>query len=213
GGGLKLLEKRFSARDFDLARHIFGVEFTHHAVDDDHRIALRADAEPARGQIKRKPERAREISVAVGEKGNFARSPGTLRPGIHNENIVDACHSYFVDASGFERACIAEKPWQMVLVADRGEGAGHRKEHHLAATKNLIRAANLWTSWRHNRERRFGDFIANLDCHGCSFSKRKDLSRSLTLYTESSRGRPTGSLCRKCAGEFCRLFVLIRSRT
>src|SRR5262249_33581692 len=101
----------------------------------------------------------------------------------------------------------------MVLVADRGEGAGHRKEHHLAATKNLIRAANLWTSWRHNRERRFGDFIANLDCHGCSFSKRKDLSRSLTLYTESSRGRPTGSLCRKCAGEFCRLFVLIRSRT
>src|SRR5262249_41518765 len=117
----------------------FDVEPSYHAIVDNHRIALRADAKPARGEIERKPERAREIAIAVGEKGDLAVGSGAFCPCLHDENIVDAGHRDLIHPLRLKSIEVVEKTWQMVLVAHRCKSPSHAEEDHFTAFENLVR--------------------------------------------------------------------------
>src|SRR4051794_29267018 len=61
GGRLQLPEQRIAAGHFDLARHRLEVQLLDHAVLDQHRIALGADAETVAGGIELHANRLGEV--------------------------------------------------------------------------------------------------------------------------------------------------------
>src|SRR6476660_7400769 len=71
GVGSQLPQKRVAAGNLDLAGRRLEVELLDHAVLDQHRIALGADAEPVAGGVELHADRLGEIGVTVGEEHGF----------------------------------------------------------------------------------------------------------------------------------------------
>ena len=62
-----------------------------------------------------------------------------LRPCVHDEDVVDGRHGDGVDALRLDLLRLLDVARQVVAVAGRREGAGHRDEHHLAALEHVVR--------------------------------------------------------------------------
>src|SRR6266851_8874040 len=62
---LQLLEQGVAAGDLDLARRFLDIELLHHAVLDQHGIALRARAETVARAVEGQVDRLGEFAVAV----------------------------------------------------------------------------------------------------------------------------------------------------
>src|SRR5580692_4626430 len=82
GVASKRLHQIVGARHFGFARSIFDIERLHHAVLDDHRITLRANAEAALGQVRGQAQSLGPVAAAVGEKFDGVAA-GSLFPGVH----------------------------------------------------------------------------------------------------------------------------------
>src|SRR6266852_7840484 len=66
-GLLRLSQQRIAAGDLDLAGRRLEIELLDHAVIDQHRIALGADAEAIAGSIELHADRLGEFGVAVSQ--------------------------------------------------------------------------------------------------------------------------------------------------
>src|SRR6202790_5699892 len=86
---LQLPQQRIAAGNFDLAGGWLEIELLDDAVIHQHRIAVRANAEPIAGGIQLHADRLGEFGIAVGEEGGFIALVGVALPGVHDEGIVD----------------------------------------------------------------------------------------------------------------------------
>src|SRR5436190_24060706 len=68
---LQLSQQRIAAGDLDLAGRRLEIELLDHAVIDQHRIALGADAQPVAGSVELHADRLGEFGVAVGQEGGL----------------------------------------------------------------------------------------------------------------------------------------------
>src|SRR5439155_18977784 len=84
---LDLRQHRFRAAHFVLARRL-DVQLLHHAVLDQHRIALRAHAHVARGEVEREAELLGPLAAAVAEHADLAARLLVAAPGGHHEGVV-----------------------------------------------------------------------------------------------------------------------------
>src|SRR3954452_13910620 len=74
----KLLEQRVAAGDLDLARRFLDVELLHHAVLDQHGVALGARAEAVARAVEGEVDRLGELAVAVGQELELVGGGGLL---------------------------------------------------------------------------------------------------------------------------------------
>src|SRR5664279_4749920 len=88
GQRLRLLDERLGVADLELARCL-DVEHPDDAVLDEHRVALRANAHAARGQVEGQTGRLREAGAAVGHHADLACGVLVAAPGAHDEGVVD----------------------------------------------------------------------------------------------------------------------------
>src|SRR5882757_6859091 len=72
----KLPEQRVAAGNFHLAGCGFEIELLDHAILDQHRVALGADAEPVAGGVELHADRLGEVGVAVGQEGGLVALVG-----------------------------------------------------------------------------------------------------------------------------------------
>ena len=121
---LNLREQRVAAGNVALAGRVLDVERLDRAVVDQHRVALRARAEPVAGAVEVHADALGEFAVAVGQKFDFAGGAGRLLPGFHDEGVVDAGDRDGVDALGLEGVDVVEEARDVQVVAGRREGAG-----------------------------------------------------------------------------------------
>jgi hypothetical protein len=107
-------------------------------------IAYRCERVPGpRGVRSSESPSAREIAVAVREKGDLAIGSGAFCPCVHDENVVDAGHRDLVHTLRLELIEVVEKTWQMVLVAHRCKSPGYAEKDHFMAFNNLIGGPQL----------------------------------------------------------------------
>src|SRR5262245_40265139 len=84
----KLGEHRLRAGHLEFPGRL-DVERLHHAVLHKHRVALRAYAHVARGEVELQPELLRVVAVAVGHHPNLAARFLVATPRRHDEGVVD----------------------------------------------------------------------------------------------------------------------------
>src|SRR5712691_7734394 len=83
----ELREHRLGAAHLVLARRL-DVELLHHAVLDQHRVALRAHAHVARDEVELEAELLRPLGAAVAEHADLAARLLVAAPGGHHEGVV-----------------------------------------------------------------------------------------------------------------------------
>src|SRR5260370_35288873 len=88
-GDLQLLEQSVAAGDLDLAGRLLDIELLHHAVLDQHGIALRADAEPIARAVEGQIHRLGEFAVSIGEELDLVGCRPFF-PARPHENDLDA---------------------------------------------------------------------------------------------------------------------------
>src|SRR5258707_4142098 len=76
----------------------FDVQLLHHAVFDQHRVALRAHAHVARGEVELEAELLGPLAAAVAEHADFAARLLVAAPGGHHECVVRRYAPDLVDA-------------------------------------------------------------------------------------------------------------------
>src|SRR6478672_5320309 len=99
---LRLPDQGLGVADLELARRL-DVESLDDAVFHQHRIALRANAHAARGQVERQAGRLGEVGAAVGHHADLAGRLLVARPGAHDERIVDRNAPDLVNAGRLQR--------------------------------------------------------------------------------------------------------------
>ncbi len=141
----------FGARRFRLAGRGLDIELRHHAILDEHRIALRADAKAALGKIERQAERFGEIAAAVGEKADLVRRAGVLGPGDMTNTsltLVTAISSIFFALNA--SACSA-KPGRCMLLQVGVKAPGTPISTTLRPLKIFVGRAHRRTLGGHDR--------------------------------------------------------------
>src|SRR5205823_9632194 len=136
--GSERLEHRFGARDVDLARLLLDVERFDDTVVDQHRIALRADAETAFAEIELEAESAGKIAAAVGQHANFPLGPLISAPGPHNERVIDRHAGDLVDSLGLDVGGLVDVTGQMALRARGCEGPGNGDQDDPLAAEDFV---------------------------------------------------------------------------
>src|SRR5439155_18135595 len=114
---LQLSQQRIAAGDFDLAGHRLEVQLLDHAVLDQHRVALGADAEAVAGGVELHADRLGEVGIAVGEEYGFVALVGVALPGVHDEGVVDGDDGDGVHALVLDGIGVEEDARQVHLVA------------------------------------------------------------------------------------------------
>src|SRR5882762_2216026 len=84
---LDLRQHRLRAAHF-VFPGCFDVQLLHHAVLDQHRVALRAHAHVARGEVEREAELLRPFAAAVAEHADLAARLLVAAPCGHHEGVV-----------------------------------------------------------------------------------------------------------------------------
>src|SRR6267142_6092134 len=84
---LELRQHRLGAAHFVFPRR-FDVELLHHAVLDQHRVALRAHAHVARREVELEAERLGPLHAAVAEHADLAACLLVAAPRGHDESVV-----------------------------------------------------------------------------------------------------------------------------
>src|SRR5256886_7022514 len=87
---LQLSQQHIAAGDLDLAGRRLEIELLDHAVIDQHRITLGADAQPVAGSVELHADRLGEFGVAVGKEGGLIALVGVALPRVHDEGVIDA---------------------------------------------------------------------------------------------------------------------------
>src|ERR1700741_1242873 len=83
----QLLQQGVAAGYVDFAGGLLDIEFLHHAVFDQHRIASGAHAKTVAGAVEGEIDRLGEVAIAVGQEVELFGCAGFL-PGIHDEHII-----------------------------------------------------------------------------------------------------------------------------
>src|SRR5882724_3853454 len=165
GENLQLPQQRIAAGNLDLAGGRLEIELLDDAVIHQHRIAVRANAEPIAGGIQLHADRLGEFGIAVGEEGGFIALVGVALPGVHDEGIVDRDDRDRVHALVLHGVGVEKDARQMHLVAGAGIGAGHREQRDLLALEDLVGGLDLQTVRRHHAKFCLGQLVANFDGH------------------------------------------------
>nr|QQZ49843.1 DNA-3-methyladenine glycosylase [Phenylobacterium glaciei] len=96
---LELRQQVVGGRDLEFAGGL-DVQFLHHAVLDDHGIALRAQAQAELGAVHVQANGLGEIAGRVGDHLDGVHHALVLAPGLHDEGVVDGKADDGVDALG-----------------------------------------------------------------------------------------------------------------
>src|SRR3546814_4027918 len=86
----------------------------HHAVVDEHRIALRTDAEAARRQVEFHADRLGELARAVSQHLDLVAGILLLAPGPHDKGVVDRQAGHLVDTLRLQVAELLDEARQML---------------------------------------------------------------------------------------------------
>ena len=134
----KLLQDRLRAGDID-AGLVLDIERLHHAVIDDHRIALRAMAHMVGGQdrIRGRPP-GRSCHCRRRASGSCRRLPTGVAQAFMTWTSFTAVQATVSTPFALMASVSFTKAGQMIHAAGRREGAGHGEEHHLAARKYRV---------------------------------------------------------------------------
>ena len=123
-------------RDLELAGRL-DVHMRGDALVDHDREALAAHAHAETLGIQFQPQGARIVAVAIGQHQHLVADVGCLAPGIHDEHVIDRHAGDGIDALGAQLICQLEIARQMLGIAGRREGPGHREQHHALAIEQL----------------------------------------------------------------------------
>ena len=120
---------------------------------------------PKPGGIQGQAQRPGVVAVAVGQHHDLVADATGLAPGLHHEHVVDRQAGDGVNALGAELVGQFHEPGQVARITGRREGAGHRKQHHLAAIEQL----------------RGGEILQPVGCRDLEFA-----GRNFVAYSEWS---------------------------
>src|SRR5689334_19946493 len=104
---LQRLQHRIGVGDLELAGGL-DIERLDDAVIHQHRITLRARAEPGPARIEFEPDRAREVAAAVGQHHDLVAAVILLAPSVHHKMVVDRDAGDRIDALGLQIARLVE---------------------------------------------------------------------------------------------------------
>src|SRR5713101_6445001 len=104
----ELREHRLGAAHLVFPRRL-DVELFHHAVLDQHRVALRAHAHVARDEVELETELLRPLGAAVAEHADLAARFLVAAPGGHDEGVVDSNAPDLVDFLRFQLIVVLDE--------------------------------------------------------------------------------------------------------
>src|SRR6185312_595596 len=162
--GSETLDHRLGAGHVELTR-LLDIERLHHAVIDQHRIALRAGAHAVTAGVELEPHRLGELGAAVGEHHDLAVGLVLLTPGAHDERVVDRDAGDRVDALGLDVAVPVDIAGQVTRRAGRGKRARNRENGDLFAVEQFVGGHLLRAFGRQITEFPGRNLVANLDSH------------------------------------------------
>ena len=140
---LAWLQHRVGVADFELARRL-DVQRLDHAVDDQHRVALRAGAHARCRAVQCQAHRGRELGTAVGHHAHFAGGLLIASPCAHHEGVIDRQAPDLIDAGGLQRRRLVDIARHMLGRAGGGEGARQREDRNLLARGELVHVEGIW---------------------------------------------------------------------
>ena len=155
---------------FSAARHVEGAgRFDHQtsdrAVFDDHRVALRAHAHAAPGEIQFQPQSFGEIGAAVSQHHHLLADILIDAPSVHDKGVVHRHACDGVDALGGDLIGLGDETWQVLGRAGRRESAGQGENNHFFAPEQGVGRHLLDTVGGFQMQRTRRNFIPNLDGH------------------------------------------------
>src|SRR5882762_7055035 len=127
---LDLRQHRLRAAHFVFPGR-FDIELLHHAVLDQHRVALRAHAHVARGEVEREAELPGPLAAAVAEHADLAARLLVAAPRGHHEGVVRRHAPDLVHAFGLELAVVLHVARDVLRRAGRRIRARHREDRYL----------------------------------------------------------------------------------
>src|SRR6266849_349628 len=133
---LDLRQHGLRAAHFVLPRR-FDVQFLHHAVFDQHRVALRAHAHVARGEVELEAELLGPLAAAVAEHAHLAARLLVAAPGGHHEGVVRRHAPDLVHAFRLELAVVLHVARNVLRRAGRRIRPRHREDRDFLAFDRL----------------------------------------------------------------------------
>src|SRR6266851_10168862 len=125
---LELREHRLGAAHLVLAGRL-DVELLHHAVLDQHRVALRAHAHVARDEVELETELLRPLRAAVAEHADLAARLLVAAPGGHHEGVVHGDAPDLVDLFRLQPIVVLDEARDVLGRAGRRVRAGQGEDH------------------------------------------------------------------------------------
>jgi hypothetical protein len=181
------------------------VEKLDHAVVDQHRKALAAQAEALRGQIEFEAERLRVVGAAVAHHADLAAGLLVARPGAHHERIVDGHADHIADALRFQLVDVLQVARHVLRRARRGECTGESEDRDLLATRQILDVERVRPHRATGRldfdelgELARGQLVANFDRHAFSCgdtSAAMNFAAAIRCSAPSQRRRRERASC------------------